>query len=196
MGDLEAVGLSIAFIVSLGRYLDSEHFDIETKDKVRLLLIRFFFFLEDYPRIVQDAIGNTSEKVLFRSESRLETLFYKLYFPLGFPISVAILIIQQYFKLGEGGLLSWIAHYQNDAWIGIVWLAAFFLIVTPMLIISFFILVFTPFMFMLLLITETIRRTLLITLNKATNPKTSPFSYFSALLSVIAAGVGLVRHYT
>jgi hypothetical protein len=87
--------------------------------------------------------------------------------------------------------------WENSWWlpaVGAIILGITFPLIVSMFIVSVMLLLLPVALFSIA-VTELIRKFILITLDKATNTRTSPFSYFAALLSVIVATIGLIHHF-
>jgi len=197
---------TIALLIALGKFLDGEHLDGATKEAVRLKLIAFYVYLYDFPSaltklrkaILEHVFPHADESMTNPKESKSKW-FYRLYWILLAP-TIAIgfaFLAQAVFKETEWSLSVGLS--REMAWwlalpVGIVFGAAWPLIFAT-LVAMLFVVVFSVSL-LAYLVVEVIRRTALLVLNKATSPKTSPFSYFTGLLSVILAGIVLVQNIT
>jgi hypothetical protein len=207
MWSWQTVTLFMAFLIALGKYLDSGHFNSEAKERIKLRLISFYFWLDDIP-------------------NHLPKKFFKSYFP----VATLIVVGWTRFQLSKFGFAVKSLIFVLKSFIfliavlsaatGIALLTLLFKSIpafTPFIAISLKeaadgahpVLVsgiLTPFLqalssvlimaFVLLyvgftIILDLVRLIMIVCVSKATEPSSSPFLYFSSLLAVIAALIAL-----
>jgi hypothetical protein len=189
----------IALLVVLGQFLDSQLIENQTKERIRTRFIEMYIWLYETPSKVRSVISNYRERgyesdqvrSLRKQRGILEKLIYgRLYWLLIVPvISIVLgLLFQWIYK--EPTLHNPLQIPREASW----WWSLFFgfliAMMLPLLlatIVTFVVVIMYIPVLVCLLITEIIRRLALVTLDKASNPRTSPFSYFTALLAVLAA---------
>lgn len=191
MKTLIIIGAIVVFLGVLGPFLDKHHLDESTIDKIRLRLVACYVFLYDLPKrsgpIVRwlDSLHEkrafdirTGEYVKEHSTWRGWIIpLFQVAFAIAFPI-----INQVYFN-GPSWLLS------IGGGLVLAWMAPLLLI----LIVGLWAILASLCSLIVLAILEAIRRFLLIVFNKSTNPRTSPFTYLAALISVFSAGGAAVH---
>jgi hypothetical protein len=208
MVTLETVGLVIAFLVALGRYLDSEHVESRTKDVIRLGLIKMYILLYDLPKYLSRRFSALADRAYKSPEIDVRTgktisprsehkwAWYGYYY-LAVPLLTVIFAYMTQYVFKEDEWTRHVGFTKESAWWfglfggGIIFINSL-LIVT--MLVGMVLIAVAAVALLPLLIVEIIRRIALVVLNKSTDPKRSPFSYFAALLSVVAALVGLLKH--
>jgi hypothetical protein len=190
-------------LIPLGRFLDEHNLENSTKDKIRNVLISMYVFLYDYPKRVKRSILNlldsaytpqtsNDRKIETRSKWALR-LYFLFYIPL---FSIGFAYLAQYvFKPDVEGLAKGLT--REEAWwfgllVGIPIAFTGPTVLATLLFVVGVVSVIPVLIFILIL--ETVRRLLLILLNKSTSPKTSPFSYFCALLTVLTPAIALAQY--
>jgi hypothetical protein len=196
MQALAILGFVIVFLVGLGRFLDTQHLEKTTIDKIRLLLIKGYIFLYDIPTQLTSRSGKfirwldaIHEKQPFDIRTGQYIEEKRNWKPLFCRVSFAIIapIVHMEFFFDEKK--AQISRSVGWAW-SIVG-ASVLAYMGPLLLmlgLGLYIVACGLFFLMCLAILEAIRRFLLVVLNKSTSPQTSPFSYFAGLVSVILAG--------
>jgi hypothetical protein len=177
----------ITLLVAIGQFLDSQFVEIATKERTRLYLVRLYVWLYEAPGKVQKRVSDYRDRGY--EARRPENTFIEKYIygrRYWLVIVPALTIIL-------GLFFQYIFKETPDFPRRIAWWWSFFFgffiaMVLPLLLATLltfiYVILFLPALFMVLVI-EIIRRFLLLTFDKSSNPRTSPFSYFTGLLAVI-----------
>lgn len=169
---------------------------------IRLFLIRAYFLLEAIPSRLSSIVSRFHEApeidVRTGNEIKPERVWpYRIYYLFLVPgLSIAVAYLCEWgFKETEWSRS--IGFTKESGW----WLGLFFGFVLAFVGPAIFAIASALTLIVLLMpglvafaILEAIRKLILIVFNKSTSPRTSPFAYFAALLLVIAAVIGLIRH--
>jgi hypothetical protein len=196
MATFETVALIIAVLVATGRFFDSQHLEGSTKEAIKNGLIRFYFFLYSLPKRLPSFLSRIVDIVSPIPDYDVRTgkprhtervWLWRLYYFFGMPL----------ITFGFAYIYSDSSQDQFGGW-------GWGIIFGLLLALSWFYLVIALFGVMVLFafipgliicgIVEGIRRFMLVVLNKSTSPTTSPFAYFTGLLAVLTALIGLVKH--
>ena len=208
MRTLEVAGLIIVLLLTLGRFLDSEHIEISTKDRISVKLISLYVWLYDIPaRFKFTALKAKLDRLFDAQEidvtsgrtiiNRKSIWRARSYYFIGIPA----------FSLGFAYLAQYVLHPDADGvwrytreeawWIGLYGGLTLAILGPLMLTILVGVLFIVSMLVGLiaLAILEAARRSVLTVLNKSTSPRTSPFSYFAALLSVVTVVISLLTYF-
>lgn len=217
MFTLETVSLTILLIISAFRYLDVEHLESATKEAIKLRLIAFYVILYDYPPKLRKQLMAALDSV-FEAERPYEKQCFapspvaeetsekppkrrRLWRTIRFlhvPVMTAIIASILMLNFDENSEVNRAMQLtRGAAWVWAIFGSWLLALAAPIMLMNFTVMVsvfaFVPAV-LALLILELIRKIILVVLNKSTSPRTSPFSYFGGLLSVVVAAVGLIRH--
>jgi hypothetical protein len=193
---LEKVVLEIGVIISLGIFLDSHHLETAQKEAVRLFLVRMYEWLYDFPISLRQRWGAALDKMNQPVDYDVRTgklakpgrswvwwLYYLVFIP-GFAICFAY-FLQWDFKEDGWAAKTYDITREGAWWIGLL-SGVLFAVVGALILMAigawYFLAIAIPVL-LILMILESIRRFLLLTLKKAQG---------RALLSVAAALAGLI----
>ena len=208
MRTLEVAGLVIILLITLGRFLDSEHVEVSTKDRIRVKLIGLYVWLYDIPAHFKFTALKARLDRLFEAReidvttgrtiiNRKSVWRARWYYFIGIPaFSLGFAYLAQYVLHPDADGI-W-RHTREEAW----WIGLFggltLAILGPLILSILMGLLFIVSMLVglvALAILEAVRRSALTVLSKSTSPRTSPFSYFAALLSVVTIVISLLTYF-
>lgn len=203
---LATLGIVIAVMVGLGKFLDTQHLEVATIDKIRVRLVAFYVWLYEAPLRLKKRFRPFIERFdklhepppfdirtgqLIEKRGRPATSYiFQLIVAVLFPI-----LIMRFHHFDPNEDVSAFNLPRDAAWWWAIMAGVVMAALGPLFLIfsiGLWALIVTLPSLLVLAAVEMIRRALLIILDKGTSPRTSPFAYFSGLASVVlAVGEGL-----
>jgi hypothetical protein len=179
----------ITLLVAIGQFLDSQFIETATKERTRLYLVRLYVWLYEAPGKVQQRVSdyrNRGYETRRPENTFIDKYIYGRFYWLMIVPALTIIL---------GLFFQYIFKETPDFPRRIAWWWSFFFgffiaMVLPLLMATLltfaYVIISLPALLVVLTI-EIIRWLLLLTFDKSSNPRTSPFSYFTGLLAVILA---------
>ncbi|MBH5371417.1 hypothetical protein [Bradyrhizobium glycinis] len=201
MKALATLGVLVVFLMVLGNWLDKQHLEVTTIEKIRTRLISFYLWLYDAPSRLKKGcqpiiswFNRMHEPPAFdiRTGQSIKQRPPVARYALQLTTAVAVpIFMMQFHHFDPDTPVSSMNLPSETAW----WWAILAGIVVALVGPIFFLasvglwacIITLPSLILLALI-EMMRRSLLLVLNKSTSPRTSPFTYFSGLASVFLSG--------